>query len=192
MLRPFLAAERAPFRAAGSFPLIFRCHPSHHGAMSDAARSGSLDAALAQGERLLGRDPDAALAQAREILKVNAGQRDALWLAGAALRATGRAAEAAALEQAAIDASGRDAALVHAGAAITAGRVRAWFNRVDYRRWYLAVGFALHLGVWLTMEVGAFLGAVLSLYACCVHPDEFRALGARLTRRRGAASAPTP
>lgn len=124
MLRPFLVAARAPFYAAGSFPLIFRCHPRHHGAMSDAARSGSLEAALAQGERLLGRDPVAALAQAREILKVNAGQRDALWLAGAALRATERATEAAAMEQAAIDASGQDAALVHAGAAITAGRVR--------------------------------------------------------------------
>jgi hypothetical protein len=54
------------------------------------------------------------------------------------------------------------------------GRVRAFFNRIDFRRCYLLLGFVLHLGIWSTMEVGPFLGAVLSCYACCVTPAEWR------------------
>lgn len=63
------------------------------------------------------------------------------------------------------------------------GRVRAWFNRVDFRAKYLAVGLVLHLGIWATLEVGPFLGTVLALYACCFHPDEWRRAAARWRSR---------
>ncbi|MBE1527690.1 tetratricopeptide (TPR) repeat protein [Sphingopyxis sp. OAS728] len=92
--------------------------------MDEVARSGSLKAALAQGERLLGCDPTAALEQAREILRIAPYQRDALWLAAAALRSSGNAVEAARVEQTAIDTSGQDPDLVRAGSAIGAGRLR--------------------------------------------------------------------
>ena len=65
------------------------------------------------------------------------------------------------------------------------GRIRGWFNRHDLRTKYLAVGLALHLGIFVTMEVGAFLGAVLALYACCFSPPEWRAAFARVAAARG-------
>jgi hypothetical protein len=61
------------------------------------------------------------------------------------------------------------------------GRVRAWFNRHDARAKYLLVGLCIHLGIELTMEVGAFFGGMMALYAACVHPNEWRALAARVT-----------
>jgi hypothetical protein len=54
------------------------------------------------------------------------------------------------------------------------GRLRAAFNRWDFRKRYLLVGIGMHLGIELFMEVGAFFGAMMSLYACCVHPSEWR------------------
>jgi hypothetical protein len=70
------------------------------------------------------------------------------------------------------------------------GRLRAWFNRHDFRTKYLALGLFLHLGVELTMEVGPFIGGVLALYTCCFHPGEWQQVGQRLVamRRRRAAS----
>ena len=56
------------------------------------------------------------------------------------------------------------------------GLVRARFNRVPWRSAYLALGFALHLGIWATLEVGPFLGGILALYAACFRPDEWRNL----------------
>lgn len=63
------------------------------------------------------------------------------------------------------------------------GRVRAWFNRVDVRRWYLLVGVTLHLGISILMDVGSFSLAVMSLYACCVTPEEWRAVFGRIAKR---------
>ena len=44
------------------------------------------------------------------------------------------------------------------------GKIRAWFNRVDFRLKYLALGLVLHVGIWLAMEVGPFFNGVLACY----------------------------
>lgn len=85
--------------------------------------TASLEIAIAHGEHLLAESPGQALEQAREILRTDPLQREALWLAAAALRLTGNPAEAARAEQTAIDASGRDPSLVAAGQAFAAGRL---------------------------------------------------------------------
>ena len=64
------------------------------------------------------------------------------------------------------------------------GFLRRWFNRWDFRAKYLAVGLCLHLGIELTLEVGAFFGGMMALYAACMHPDEWRALAGRVRRYR--------
>jgi hypothetical protein len=53
------------------------------------------------------------------------------------------------------------------------GRVRRFFNRIDFRAKYLAVGFALHVGIELTLEVGDFFGGMIALYCACIHPSEW-------------------
>jgi hypothetical protein len=63
-----------------------------------------------------------------------------------------------------------------------AGRVRRWFNRWDVRARYLTVGLCLHLGIELTMEVGAFFGGMMALYAACMHPTEWQSLASRAAR----------
>jgi hypothetical protein len=62
------------------------------------------------------------------------------------------------------------------------GHLRRWFNRWDFRAKYLVVGFCLHLGIELILEVGAFFGGMMALYAACFHPDELRALASRVRR----------
>jgi hypothetical protein len=62
------------------------------------------------------------------------------------------------------------------------GRVRRWFNRWDFRACYLALGFCLHVGIEVTMEVGAFFGAMLTLYTACLHPSEWLKLRGALRR----------
>ncbi len=64
------------------------------------------------------------------------------------------------------------------------GKARTWFNRVDFRTKFLLVGLALHLGIFLTMEVGPFLGTMLALYAACFSPAEWKRAIARLRDRR--------
>lgn len=54
------------------------------------------------------------------------------------------------------------------------GWLRAQFNRVDWRIPYLCVGVMLHMGIELTMEVGAFTPLTLGLYAACFAGDEVR------------------
>jgi hypothetical protein len=76
------------------------------------------------------------------------------------------------------------------------GRVRAFFNaplkrfgsNVDFRLLYLAVGFSMHFGIWVLMEVGPFFNAVLVCYACCITPAEWRAVIDRLRFRRASSS----
>ena len=53
-------------------------------------------------------------------------------------------------------------------------RCKRVLDRVHFRELYLVVGVAMHLGIEVTMEVGAFTGASLALYACAVRPDEWR------------------
>ena len=63
------------------------------------------------------------------------------------------------------------------------GRLRAWLNRIPFRTAYLALGLALHLGIWAALEVGPFLGGVLALYAACILPGEWRAIALRVASR---------
>ncbi|HVO29133.1 MAG TPA: HTTM domain-containing protein [bacterium] len=63
------------------------------------------------------------------------------------------------------------------------GRVRAFFNRVDFRTKYLALGVLLHGGIWWLMEVGPFMNAVFVLYAACFHPDEWERVLSRVRAR---------
>jgi hypothetical protein len=62
------------------------------------------------------------------------------------------------------------------------GRVRGFFNAIDFRLRYVAFGACLHLGIWALMEVGPFLQSVTVCYCACVTPAEWRAALARLRR----------
>jgi hypothetical protein len=46
------------------------------------------------------------------------------------------------------------------------GRLRAWSNRLHLRELYLFLGIGLHVGIWVTMNVGPFSPVMLSLYPC--------------------------
>jgi len=61
----------------------------------DFAGAAGLEDVLAHGRRLLGENPLAAIAQAREILRITPGQHDALQLLATALRSLGRHEQAA-------------------------------------------------------------------------------------------------
>ena len=52
------------------------------------------------------------------------------------------------------------------------GRLRALLNRLRFREGYLLIGAIFHIGTALTLELGIFPWAVLSLYPACFHPDE--------------------
>ena len=80
--------------------------------------SGSLRAALINGERLLAQHPVAAAEQATAILEVTPGQPDALRLLGRALRRLGQAARAAKADRAAIESAQRSPAIQAVAAAI--------------------------------------------------------------------------
>ncbi|MGC6493238.1 MAG: hypothetical protein ACON5B_10415 [Myxococcota bacterium] len=69
-----------------------------------------------------------------------------------------------------------------------------WLARAHVRTVYALVGVSFHLLVLVTMNVGPFSMASLAYYAVVVHPREWRALGARLTRawRRGVLREETP
>jgi hypothetical protein len=68
--------------------------------------------------------------------------------------------------------------------------LRAQSNRVDLRAWWLGAGVVLHLGIEALLEVGGFSWAMLSLYACAWHPDEWAALTRRLRGARGTTPPP--
>ncbi|MEM8610296.1 MAG: HTTM domain-containing protein [Myxococcota bacterium] len=55
------------------------------------------------------------------------------------------------------------------------GRVRAAFNRWDLRKLFLAVGASLHMGIFLTMDVGPFSLISLTFYVCLFEPTEVEA-----------------
>ena len=71
-----------------------------------------------------------------------------------------------------------------------AGRLRCWANRVDLRCWVLGVGVILHLGIFATLEVGAFSWIVLGFYLSFFHPDEWKCTVPRWIQR-GSRSAQT-
>ncbi len=54
------------------------------------------------------------------------------------------------------------------------GRLRAVINRMSFRTAYLIIGAMFHIGTSLTLQLGIFPWAVLSLYPACFHPDELR------------------
>ncbi len=54
------------------------------------------------------------------------------------------------------------------------GRLRALFNRLDARLLILCVGFGMHAGIEISMEVGSFSLATVALYVACFSPDELR------------------
>ncbi len=56
------------------------------------------------------------------------------------------------------------------------GWLRALCNRLRLRDAFIAAGVSMHLGILLLMAVGTFSALSLSLYACVLHPDEWRAL----------------
>lgn len=60
------------------------------------------------------------------------------------------------------------------------GRLRAWFNRVDVRLWWALYGVALHLVLWVAMNLGPFSAVTLSFYLCLFHHDEYAALWRRV------------
>lgn len=55
------------------------------------------------------------------------------------------------------------------------GRLRALSNRLDLRRVYVMVGIGMHIGIWVTMNVGPFSPATMAFYCCLWHPDEYAA-----------------
>lgn len=63
------------------------------------------------------------------------------------------------------------------------GRLRALFNRVDFRALWLAVGVLFHVGIHVTMHIGIFPWAMMALYLCAWHPDELAAAARRLRRK---------
>ena len=86
--------------------------------------TGSLAAALSQGERLFGTSPEAAAAQAREILAITPGSSAALRLLARALRKLGQGAEAGRAGADAAEASLREPMLAAAARALAEGRAQ--------------------------------------------------------------------
>ncbi len=67
------------------------------------------------------------------------------------------------------------------------GRIRACFNRVNFRRWFVILGVLMHLSVWLFIGLGPFSWITLSFYCCLYHPAEWRRTA--WSAERGAQSA---
>lgn len=63
------------------------------------------------------------------------------------------------------------------------GRLGVFARRWKLRWVWLAIGVSLHLGIALSMRLGIFPFAMLALYPAFLHPDEIRAVLARLDLR---------
>lgn len=59
------------------------------------------------------------------------------------------------------------------------GRVRAFFNWINFRRLFVMLGVTVHLNIFVFMGLGPFSWVALSFYACLFQPDEWRAFGRR-------------
>ena len=93
--------------------------------MTTVDEYGALDAALANGFRLLAGHPASAAEQAKEILSKDAENRPALRLLGFALRRLGRDDEASQAELDAIKAASNEFDLVRCAHAIHAGDLKS-------------------------------------------------------------------
>ncbi len=60
------------------------------------------------------------------------------------------------------------------------GRFRALILRRDLRLGFIAVGFIVHIGILLTLNVGPFSWVSLAYYLCFFHPNELIAFGHKL------------
>jgi len=60
------------------------------------------------------------------------------------------------------------------------GRLRALMNRLSFRTIYLLIGAVFHIGTSLTLQLGIFPWAILSLYPACFHPEEFQQMAEKL------------
>jgi tetratricopeptide (TPR) repeat protein len=96
----------------------------NEGAEAIYGGTATLEVALANGRRLLDRDPRAAAAQAQEILFHDGENGDARRLLGQAMRRLGRHVEAAAAELDAIRASSRNPNMVQAAQAVLKGNLK--------------------------------------------------------------------
>lgn len=65
------------------------------------------------------------------------------------------------------------------------GWLRGTFNRLGFVQLYLLLGFVFHVGTHLTLRLGIFPFAVLSLYPAAFHPDEWARWLAPVRRRIG-------
>lgn len=61
------------------------------------------------------------------------------------------------------------------------GRLRGWANRLRLREVYVVTGVCLHLGIWVTMQVGPFSPAMLAYYACLYPPESWARLRQRVS-----------
>jgi tetratricopeptide (TPR) repeat protein len=91
--------------------------------MINSPRTGGLEAALANGRRLLASDPAAAAQQAAEILRVSPDVRDALLLFAEALRRMGRPEDAERAELKAISLFASEPLLAEAARHLAGGRL---------------------------------------------------------------------
>ena len=73
-------------------------------------------------------------------------------------------------------------ALIYRDTRTRAGRLRALFNRLDFRALWLFIGVLFHIGIHLTMRIGIFPFAMMALYVSAWHPDELHGLWRRLRR----------
>jgi hypothetical protein len=62
------------------------------------------------------------------------------------------------------------------------GRLRAFFNWLNFRRLFVVVGVAMHLCVFVLIGLGPFTWITLSFYVCLFRPDEWRAAGNQIRR----------
>ncbi|MEQ1568228.1 MAG: hypothetical protein ABMA64_21495 [Myxococcota bacterium] len=64
-------------------------------------------------------------------------------------------------------------AVWYAAAPARPGAVRAAFNRVHVREWFVVLGIAMHAAIFVTMNVGPFSPLSLAFYVTLYHPTEW-------------------
>jgi hypothetical protein len=62
------------------------------------------------------------------------------------------------------------------------GRLRLWASRFDPRKPFAAIGFCLHVGILVALNVGPFSWISLAYYVCLARPTEVRRMFGRLRR----------
>jgi hypothetical protein len=65
-------------------------------------------------------------------------------------------------------------ALWYRGTRERPGRLRAFFNWLNFRRLFVAVGVLMHLGVFVLIGLGPFTWITLSFYFCFFRPEEWQ------------------